>query len=198
MKIKAVGRLSHENIVRATDAGHYDGYHFLVMEFIDGADVGAMIKRLGRLSLADACEVIRQTAVALEYTHENGLVHRDVKPSNIMLALDGSVKLLDLGLAGLNNTELESTANVVVTDRLTAVGQIMGTLGYMAPEQIAASPEVDSRADVYALGATLFQLLTGRTPCGDRSEGTPQRIEAVLKKPGAASRSSASIISRSY
>ena len=95
----------------------------------------------------------------------------------------GSVKLLDLGLAGLNNSELESTANVVVTDRLTSVGQIMGTLDYMAPEQITASPEVDSKADIYALGATLFQLLTGRTPCGDRSEQTPQRIDAVLHKP---------------
>ena len=173
-EMRAVGKVNHPNVVSASDAGTIDGHHFLVMELVQGADLARIIHDRGPLKVADACEIVRQ---------DNGLFHRDVKPSNIMLAIDGSVKLLDLGLAGLNNTELEATANVVVTDRLTSVGQIMGTLDYMAPEQITASPQVDGKADVYALGATLFQLLTGRTPCGDRSEGTPQRIEAVLQKP---------------
>ncbi len=182
-EMRAVGKVNHPNVVSASDAGTIEGQHFLVMELVQGADLARIIHDRGPLSVADACEIVRQTAIGLQHAHDNGLVHRDVKPSNIMLALDGSVKLLDLGLAGLNNTEFESTANVVVTDRLTSVGQIMGTLDYMAPEQITASPEVDGKADIYALGATLFQLLTGRTPCGDRSEAIPERIEAVLHKP---------------
>lgn len=182
-EMRAVGKVNHPNVVSASDAGTIDGQHFLVMELVQGADLARIIHERGPLNVADACEIVRQAAIGLQHAHDTGLVHRDVKPSNIMLALDGSVKLLDLGLAGLNNTEFESTANVVVTDRLTSVGQIMGTLDYMAPEQIKASPEVDGKADIYALGATLFQLLTGRTPCGDRSEGTPERIEAVLHKP---------------
>ena len=181
--MRAVGKVNHPNVVSASDAGTIDGQHFLVMELVQGADLARIIHDRGPLKVADACEIVRQAAIGLQHAHDNGLVHRDVKPSNIMLALDGSVKLLDLGLAGLNNSEFESTANVVVTDRLTSVGQIMGTLDYMAPEQITASPQVDGKADIYALGATLFQLLTGRTPCGDRSEGTPERIEAVLHKP---------------
>lgn len=182
-EMRAVGKVNHPNVVSASDAGTIDGQHFLVMELVQGADLARIIHDRGPLNVADACEIVRQAAIGLQHAHDTGLVHRDVKPSNIMLALDGSVKLLDLGLAGLNNTEFESTANVVVADRLTSVGQIMGTLDYMAPEQITASPEVDGKADIYALGATLFQLLTGRTPCGDRSEGTPERIEAVLHKP---------------
>lgn len=182
-EMRAVGQVNHPNVVSASDAGTIDGQHFLVMELVQGADLARIIHDRGPLNVAEACEIVRQAAIGLQHAHDNGLVHRDVKPSNIMLTIDGSVKLLDLGLAGLNNSEFESTANVVVTDRLTSVGQIMGTLDYMAPEQITASPEVDGRADIYALGATLFQLLTGRTPCGDRSEETPQRIEAVLHKP---------------
>ena len=182
-EMRAVGKVNHPNVVSASDAGTIDGQHFLVMELVQGADLARIIHDRGPLSVADACEIVRQAAIGLQHAHDNGLVHRDVKPSNIMLALDGSVRLLDLGLAGLNNSEFEPTANVVVTDRLTSVGQIMGTLDYMAPEQITASPQVDGKADIYALGATLFQLLTGRTPCGDRSEGTSERIEAVLHKP---------------
>ena len=173
-EMRAVGKVNHPNVVSASDAGTIDGHHFLVMELIHGADLARIIHARGPLDVADACEIVRQTAIGLQHAHDKGLVHRDVKPSNIMLALDGSVKLLDLGLANLNNSEFESTANVVVTDQLTSVGQIMGT---------TASREVDRKADIYALGATLFQLLTGRTPCGDRSEATPERIEAVLHKP---------------
>ncbi len=182
-EMRAVGSVSHPNVVSASDAGTVDGQHFLVMELVEGADLARIIHGRGPLSVADACKIIHQAAIGLQHAHDNGLVHRDVKPSNLMLATDGTVKVLDLGLAGLNNTEFESTANVVVGDRLTSVGQIMGTLDYMAPEQITASTRVDGRADIYALGATLFQLLTKRTPCGDRSADTPERIEAVLHQP---------------
>ncbi|MBM81806.1 MAG: hypothetical protein CMJ78_14615 [Planctomycetaceae bacterium] len=182
-EMRAVGRVNHPNVVSASDAGTVDGQHFLVMELVEGADLDRIIHDRGPLDVADACEIVRQAALALQHAHDERLVHRDVKPSNIMLAVDGSVKLLDLGLAGLNNSEVESANDVIGNDRLTSFGQIMGTLDYMAPEQITASPLVDGRADVYALGATLFQLLTGRTPCGDRSEETPERIEAVLHNP---------------
>ena len=182
-EMRAVGRVNHPNVVSASDAGKIDGQHFLVMELVQGADLARIIRDQGSLSVADACEIVRQAATGLQHAHDNGLVHRDVKPSNVMLTVDGSVKVLDLGLASLNNTSFEASANVVVKEGLTSVGQIMGTLDFMAPEQITASPDVDGRADVYALGTTLFQLLTSRTPCGDRSQETPQRIEAVLNQP---------------
>ena len=184
-EMRAVGRVNHPNVVSASDAGTIDGQHFLVMELVQGADLARIIRHQGSLSVADACEIVRQAAVGLQHAHDNGLVHRDVKPSNVMLSVDGNVKVLDLGLASLNKTDFETSANIVVKEGLTSVGQIMGTLDFMAPEQITASPDVDGRADVYALGATLFQLLTGRTPCGDRSQGTPKRIEAVLSEPPA-------------
>ncbi|MEM7558007.1 MAG: serine/threonine-protein kinase [Planctomycetota bacterium] len=184
-EMRAVGRVSHANVVSASDAGKIDGQHFLVMELVKGADLARIIQGQGTLSVADACEIVRQTAIGLQHAHDSGLIHRDVKPSNVMLATDGNVKLLDLGLAGLNKTELGSTSNVVVSNRLTSFGQIMGTLDYMAPEQVTASPDVDVRADVYALGATLFQLLTGKTPCGNRSQETSRRIEAILNAPPA-------------
>lgn len=182
-EMRAVGKLNHPNVVSASDAGAVDGQHFLVMELVEGADLARIIHDRGTLNVADACGIVRQAAIGLQHAHDIGLVHRDVKPSNLMLAIDGSVKLLDLGLAGLNTTDFEPTANVVITGRLTSVGQVMGTLDYMAPEQIISSTQVDGRADVYALGVTLFQLLTKRTPCGDRSADTPERIEAVLKQP---------------
>ncbi|MEL6107984.1 MAG: protein kinase [Planctomycetota bacterium] len=181
-EMRAVGRVNHPNVVSASDAGSVDGQHFLVMELVRGADLARITRDHGPLSVPDACEIVRQAAIGLQHAHDSGLVHRDVKPSNAMLDVNGTIKLLDLGLASLNNKDLEETAGVVVSGRLTSVGQIMGTLDYMAPEQLTGDPNIDGKADIYALGATLFQLLTGRTPCGDPSESTPQRIEAVLSK----------------
>jgi hypothetical protein len=98
-EMKAVGRLAHPNIVQAHDAREIDGTPVLIMEFVDGLDLAEIVRRLGPLPVADACELVRQTALALQCAHEHGLVHRDIKPSNIMLARSGEVKLLDLGLA---------------------------------------------------------------------------------------------------
>src|SRR5262249_6921630 len=126
-EIRAVGRLDHPNIVVAHDAGQAGGVHFLVMEYVDGMDLGQLVERCGRLNAADACEVIRQTAVGLQHAYERGLVHRDLKPSNLMLARDGRVRLLDLGLA---RSFGESPA-----DTLTAKGMVLGTVDYLAPEQ---------------------------------------------------------------
>lgn len=127
-EIRAAGKLDHPAIVRSTDAGEENGVHFLVMEAIDGLDVSHTARLVGRLEVADACEIIRQTAMGLSYAHGEGIVHRDIKPSNLMLGADGKVKILDFGLAQLNFWD-EGPAE------LTTVGQLLGTLDYMAPEQ---------------------------------------------------------------
>lgn len=163
-EMRAVGNLSHPNIVAAHDARDIDGMAVLITEFIDGFDLGELVRRTGPLAQADACEIIRQVAVALQYTHEQGFVHRDVKPSNIMLSQAGQVKLLDLGLARVDG--------VAGPSELTASGQAMGTADYIAPEQIQDSRSVDVRADIYALGCTLFKLLTGQAPFADARHAT--------------------------
>ncbi len=156
-EIRAVGRLSHPSIACATDAGQTHGIHYLVMEYISGLDLSRLARAIGELSIQDACEVARQVAIGLSHAHAAGLVHRDVKPSNLMLDESGRIKILDFGLAHLSLWE-ESAAE------LTTVGQLMGTLDYMAPEQAERSGSVDYRADLYSLGATLFRLLCGRAP----------------------------------
>jgi len=156
-EIRAAGGLSHPSIVNATDAGEHNGTHYLVMEHIDGMDLSRVTKSIGRLAFADACEVIRQTATGLSHAHAMGIVHRDIKPSNLMLSNEGLVKILDFGLARHSLWD-EASAE------LTTVGQLMGTLDYMAPEQVDRPEGVDYRADIYSLGATLFRLLCGHAP----------------------------------
>ena len=167
-EMEAVGGLDHPNIVRAHDAGEAGGRHFLVMEFVEGKNLAQLVRSAGPLSAANACEVIRQAAIGLGNAHEHGLVHRDVKPSNLMLTPDGTVKVLDLGLARLRAQEAEpDTIYADDTQRsgdVTSVGQVLGSRDFMAPEQKLDSREVDPRADVYSLGCTLFFLLTGKPP----------------------------------
>ncbi len=164
-EMRAVGQLSHPNIVNAHDAREVDGTAVLVTEFIDGLDLGQLIQRTGPLALADACELTRQVAIALQYTGQLGFVHRDVKPSNIMLSRTGEVKLLDLGLARLQFGEGEQAD-------ITGTGQALGTADYIAPEQVTDSRSVDIRADIYSLGCTLFRLLTGQAPFADNEHIT--------------------------
>lgn len=159
-EMQAVGALDHPHIVRALDAGEDGGRHYLVMEYVEGADLSVVSRRHGPLPIADACELIRQAALGLHYAHEHGLVHRDIKPSNLMLARQAPgaapiVKILDLGLARLQNTAAPEP-------ELTSSGQMMGTADYVAPEQAAGRPNVDHRADIYSLGCTLYRLLCGR------------------------------------
>jgi len=156
-EMRAIGRLSHPNIVAAHDARDVDGTAVLVTEYIDGLDLGQLVERRGPLAIADACEIVRQVAVALAYTSGQGFVHRDIKPSNIMLSQRGDVKLLDLGLARWQWDEVEQTG-------MTATGQALGTADYVAPEQVTDSRRVDVRADIYSLGCTLFKLLCGTAP----------------------------------
>jgi len=174
-EMQAVGRLSHPNIVGAHDAGEHEGTHFLVMEHVDGLDLSGLIRHLGPLPIADACELARQAAVGLQHAHEHDLVHRDIKPSNLMLGPDGQVKILDLGLARLHIRDQAE---------LTSTGQMMGTLDYIAPEQTGDSHDVDIRADIFSLGATLYKLLTGVTPYSDPRYNTAvKRLAALANDP---------------
>ncbi|MCC6511347.1 MAG: serine/threonine protein kinase [Pirellulaceae bacterium] len=140
-EILTAGQLSHPSIVHATDAGAEQGTHYLVMEYIDGLDLSRLARLADSLSIADACELMRQAALGLSYAHAQGVVHRDIKPSNLMLDTAGRVKILDFGLAQLSLWEDAAC-------ELTTVGQLMGTLDYMAPEQAERSGPVDYRADL--------------------------------------------------
>ncbi len=176
-EMQAVGKLAHPNIVRALDAGEADGRHYLVMEYIDGIDLARLSRRCGPLPVAEACELVRQAALALQHAHEHQLVHRDIKPSNVMLTSDGQVKLLDLGIALLQPDE-------PLTSDLTGTGQVMGTLDYMAPEQLDNTHAVDIRADVYGLGATLYKLLCGAAPATDSQSRFRLPGESIPPVPG--------------
>ncbi len=163
--MEAVGRVDHPNVVRAYDAGEADGRFFLVMEFVEGVTLASLVGGLVPLDVANACDIVRQAAVGLQHAHEHRLVHRDVKPSNLMLTTAGVVKLLDLGLARLQVDACSDTDG-------TASGQIVGSADYMAPEQGSNSRDTDARADVYALGCTLYFVLAGRPPFGDQRHST--------------------------
>jgi hypothetical protein len=131
-----------------------------VLEFLEGIDLARLVDRRGPLPVADACEAVRQAALGLQHAHEKGVVHRDVKPSNLMATPDGCVKVLDFGLARWDRDRQEEEP---ASGALTSAGETLGTADYMAPEQWRAS-RVDVRADVYSLGCTLYHLLTGRPP----------------------------------
>jgi serine/threonine protein kinase len=150
-------RLTHPNLVAAHDAGQVGGILYLALEYVPGRDLAWLVRERGPLPAAEACEVVRQAALGLQHLHEHGVVHRDVKPANLMLTPEGQVKVLDLGVA-------RGGAAPASGGRITAHGQCLGSLDYMAPEQCLASPAVDGRADVYALGCTLYELLAGQPP----------------------------------
>ena len=157
-EVETAAQLIHPNIVTAYDADEADGTHFLVMEYVDGTDLSTLVKLEGPLPIETALTCIVQAARGLEYAHAKGIIHRDIKPRNLLLGRDGKLKILDMGLA-----RVETSSGSDQTD-LTGSGQIMGTVDYMAPEQAINPKNADQRADIYSLGITLWYLLVGRLP----------------------------------
>ncbi|MFW6059408.1 MAG: protein kinase domain-containing protein [Phycisphaeraceae bacterium] len=152
---KAAAKLNHPNIVQAIDVGKAGEYHFFVMEYVDGHTVFDDITEKGPYDESEALRIVIQVARALEHSHKAGFIHRDVKPKNIMITRNGEVKLADMGLAR------------AVSDREAAEaeqGKAYGTPYYISPEQIRGAMDVDFRADIYSLGATMYHMVTGRVP----------------------------------
>ncbi|MCI0699864.1 MAG: protein kinase [Planctomycetia bacterium] len=170
-EVEVIAQLTHPNIVMAFDADEYVGGPFLVMEFVNGRDLSSEVAKTGALSVADALECILQAGQGLEYAHTQGIVHRDIKPGNILRDASGMIKVADLGLARISGSE-GRTSNT----SLTQAGGVVGTVDYMPPEQALDSTKIDHRADIYSLGCTLYYLLVGKPPY----EGTT--ILAVLLK----------------
>jgi formylglycine-generating enzyme required for sulfatase activity/serine/threonine protein kinase len=159
-EVQAAAKLLHPNIVVAFEAGEHAGLHYLIMEYVEGRDLAAIVHEHGPLPVEQAVECVRQAAQGLQYAHEEGIVHRDIKPGNLLLDKKGTVKILDMGLARLNVGGL-GEGEEKKPEQLTQSGQIMGTVDYMAPEQAEDTRKADHRADIYALGCTLFRLVTG-------------------------------------
>ncbi|MHC4402715.1 MAG: protein kinase domain-containing protein [Planctomycetota bacterium] len=161
-EVKAAARLAHPNIVTAHDAGEHDGIHYLVTEYVDGHDLARVLVERGPLPADVAVDCTLQAARGLEYAHRHGVVHRDVKPANLLLDREGVVRILDMGLARLD--EPAGPTDPTAAEPLTESGRVMGTYDYMAPEQAEDAHAADHRADVYSLGCTLYRIISGRRP----------------------------------
>lgn len=176
----ALASLSHPNIIGIIDRGSEGELYYFVMEYADGTDLQAQIAKT-RPAPGEAVRIATQVLSALEYAHKRGVIHRDIKPGNIMLTLDGAVKVMDFGIAHLAGGQGTSLG-------LTMAGAQMGTVNYMAPEQRVDAGRVDARADLYAAGVVLYEMLTGQLPLGafePASRVNPQvdpRLDAVIQK----------------
>ena len=156
-EVKAAAKLVHQNIITVFDVDQTNGRVFMVMEYIKGHDLAAIIVKKGKLGLPDTINYILQIANGLKYAHDQGVIHRDIKPGNIIIDANGNVKIVDMGLA-----KIETDSNQEDISMLTGATAIMGTVDFMSPEQGFSSRDVDVRTDIYSLGATLFYLLTGK------------------------------------
>lgn len=187
-EVRAAAQLNHPNIVHAYDCDEAGGKHFLVLEYVEGIDLARLVKKQGPLPMAQACDYIRQAALGLQHAFEHGLVHRDIKPHNLLLtqssgrasSVEAVVKILDLGLARLSRgAESESTST------MTGLGMVMGTLDYLAPEQARDAHSADTRADLYSLGCTFFFLLAGRVPFPGGGGATEKLLKHQVEQPPA-------------
>jgi uncharacterized protein (TIGR03067 family) len=190
-EVKTAAKLAHPNIVTAFDAEQAGDTHFLVMEYVEGTSLARVVAEEGRLPVARACDYVRQAALGLQHAYEQGMVHRDIKPHNLMLTPAGQVKVLDFGLARFAQESQPAAApplpeaaaaDAPSAGTLTHEGTVMGTPDYIAPEQVRDAHAADIRADIYSLGCTLYDLLAGHAPFPD---GTAlQKVMAhVEKKP---------------
>jgi serine/threonine protein kinase len=166
-EFRAASKLDHPNIVRALDYGSSPTGPYLVMEFVDGESLGQRLEREGKLPESEAIRLIAQVAQALYRAHKQGIIHRDIKPDNILLTRDGLAKVADLGLV----KEIEADLN------LTRTGRGLGTPHFMAPEQFRNAKNADARCDIYSMGATLYMMVTGELPF--KSSGP---LDAWMKK----------------
>jgi serine/threonine protein kinase len=159
---RAAAALDHPNIVRAYDIDQDENLHFLVMEYVDGASLHEIVKKFGPMNILFTCHYVRQAAIGLQHAHEAGLVHRDIKPGNLLVDRSGTLKVLDMGLARFFHDEED-----ILTKKYDE--SVLGTADYLAPEQALDSHSVDIRADIYSLGATFYYCLTASPPF---NEGT--------------------------
>ncbi len=178
-EIEAAGRLKHPNIVAALDADEDRGVHFLVMDYVAGSDLDRVVRERGPMPVVQAIDCVIQAARGLEAAHAQGIVHRDIKPGNLMLDTAGMIRVLDLGLARI--VDAANPFSKTAAGRLTESGMYMGTVDYMAPEQAEDSHRVDHRADIYSLGCTLYYLLTGKEPFP--GETVLKRLLAHMERP---------------
>jgi eukaryotic-like serine/threonine-protein kinase len=155
----AAAKLTHPGIVATYDTGDDDGTAYIVMELVEGKTLRRLIDEHGKMPVRDAVDISSQVADALEHAHRQGLVHRDIKPANVLVQPDGRVKVTDFGIA-----------KAAGGDDLTRTGHVVGTARYLAPEQVDGQSSVDGRADVYALGLILYEMLTGKPPFGGDTE----------------------------
>jgi len=170
---EATAKLDHRNIVRAYDVDSVGKTHYIVMEFVQGRDLQVVVDQDGLLEYEKAADYIAQAARGLQHAHDNGLIHRDMKPANLLVDKDGVIKILDMGLALFSDDERASLT-------LVHNENVLGTADYLAPEQALNSHDVDARVDAYGLGCTLYFLLTGHPPF---NEGTvPQRLAMHQQK----------------
>lgn len=173
-EVETITALVHPNIVRVFDFGQDEDFYYYAMEFLDGRSLRELVQDRGHLSPYHAAEIVRDAARGLAYAHQHGVIHRDVKPSNVMICKDGSVKLVDFGLAFQK-----------ASDVLTATGISLGTPAYMSPEQIEGGRnEVNERSDIYSLGVTLYEAAAGQRPFeGDNQYDVMKRVLFDVPRP---------------